>query len=170
MCRSPCFCPFLKSLVVPPPSTLSFLCCTMSTRIRPLITVLILYKTNVNSQLQMAIKTKQSVKVFFHFLWHTCILYLKYDLSFQLCRWGKLFSYQIHRFSQQFVSKYFPENPSHLTLLLYRTMLLDGQDHWEPEREAVLLVLLKSTNIDGWGFKFTEILNWEEYDDSIHTN
>lgn len=29
--RSPCFCPFLKSLLVPPPSTLSFLCCTVTT-------------------------------------------------------------------------------------------------------------------------------------------
>lgn len=39
----------------------------------------------------------------------------------------------LHGFDQQFVSKYVSENASHLTLLIYRAVLLYGQNHREPE-------------------------------------
>lgn len=65
------------------------------------------------------------------------IWYLEYDLALQLGGSGKLFSCLLHWFAQQFVSKHFPKNASHLTLLLDGTVLLDGQDHRKPERSSV---------------------------------
>lgn len=111
--RSPSFCPFLTSLTVNPPSMLIFLCCSKKTRRAPFSGIM----TN-------------------RFHWRADALrphYLEYDLALQLRGWRQLLGQVLHGFDQQFVSKYFSESTSHLTLLIYRAVLLYGQNHREPE-------------------------------------
>lgn len=108
--RSPCFRPFLKSLLVSaPPSTFSFLCCSWT---------------------KFQLVTSERLNGFHHLTGaFRCAEYLEYDLSLQLRGRGQLFGHLLHWFSQKFVSKHFFEYPRHLTLLLQRTVLLYGQDY-----------------------------------------
>lgn len=65
----------------------------------------------------------------------TCA-HLEYDLAFQLRGWRQLLGHLLDGLRQEFVSKHVLEDASHLTLLIQRAVLLYGQDHWVPEREA----------------------------------
>lgn len=81
--------------------------------------------------------TRKSIKTVIEVIYvRVSIWYLEDDLALQLGGRGQLFSRLLHWFTQQLVSKHVPENASHLTLLLDRTVLLDGQDHRKPERFA----------------------------------
>lgn len=55
--------------------------------------------------------------------------HLEDDLTLELHGGGQLFSHQLHRLHQKLVLEYLSEDTSHLPLLLYGTVLLDGENH-----------------------------------------